>query len=84
MKAKFEWIDWVCGPKDNTGQWSDVFKGGIRMVVMIGDGHNSKTCTKRRKSRDCDANHPLILHGFAIKEKWQMHIREGNQEERSR
>ena len=28
---------------------------------LIGDGHNSKTCTKRRKCRDCNGKHPTIL-----------------------
>ena len=31
---------------------------------LIGDGHNFKTCTKRRKCRDCDGKHPTILHGL--------------------
>ena len=34
---------------------------------LIGDGHNSKTCTKRRKHRDCDGKHPTILHGLQLK-----------------
>ena len=34
---------------------------------LIGDGHNSKTCTKRRKCRDCDGKHPAILYGLQLK-----------------
>ena len=34
---------------------------------LIGDGHNSKTCTKRRKCRDCNGEHPTILHGLQLK-----------------
>ena len=34
---------------------------------LIGDGHNSKTCTKGRKCRDCDGKHPTILHGLQLK-----------------
>ena len=34
---------------------------------LIGDGHISKTCTKRRKCRDCDVKHPIILHGLQLK-----------------
>ena len=34
---------------------------------LIGDGHNSKTCTKRRKCRDYDGRHPTILHGLHLK-----------------
>ena len=33
----------------------------------IGDDHNSKTCTKRRKRRDWDGKHPIILHGLQLK-----------------
>ena len=51
---------------------------------LIGDGHNSKTCTKRRKCRDCDEKHPTIMHGLQLKKKLKKQIGEGNQEERSR
>ena len=34
---------------------------------LIGDGHNSKTCIKRRKCRHCNGKHPTTW--FAIKEK---------------
>ena len=34
---------------------------------LIGNGHNSKTCTKRRICRDCDGKHPTILHGLQLK-----------------
>ena len=33
MGAKLDWLDQVCGPRDNTGQLSNVFKGGIRMLL---------------------------------------------------
>ena len=35
----------------------------------IGDGHNSKTCTKRRKCRDCHGKYPTILHDLQLKKK---------------
>ena len=50
---------------------------------LIGDGHNFKTCTKRRKCRDCDGKHPTILHGLQLK-KNDRRIIERNQEETSR
>ena len=34
---------------------------------MIDDGHNSKTCSKRRKRRDCNGKHSTTLHGWEIK-----------------
>ena len=35
----------------------------------INDGHNSKTCKKRRKCKHCEGTHPTVLHGFKIKSK---------------
>ena len=35
----------------------------------INNGHNSKTCNKRRKYKTCDGKHPTVLHGLQIKKK---------------
>ena len=46
---------------------------------MIGDGHNSKTCSKRRKRRDCNGKHSTTSHGWELKKndkgKWKKEIR---------
>ena len=35
----------------------------------ISNGHNSKSCKKRRKCKHCEGTHPTVLHGFKIKPK---------------
>ena len=35
----------------------------------ISNGHNSKSCKKRRKCKHCEGTHPTVLHGFKIKSK---------------
>ena len=35
----------------------------------INDGHNSKTCKKRRKCKHSEGTHPTVLHGYKIKSK---------------
>ena len=45
----------------------------------ISDGHNLKTCNKRRKCKTCDVKHLTVLHGLKIKKKDNKH--ENNNEE---
>ena len=35
----------------------------------MSNGHNSKSCKKRRKCKHCEGTHPTVLHGFKIKSK---------------
>ena len=38
-----------------------------RCSQLNDDGHNSKTCTKRRKCRICNGKYPTKLHGLQLK-----------------